>query len=58
MTAPTRRAGSDLRSYALEVHIRGVLHIQVERLPPAVATVLTAVTSSIVTWLTARGLHW
>jgi hypothetical protein len=56
--APVRDLTSEQPSYALEVHIRGVMHLQVERLPPRVTTVLTAVVSSLVTWLTTHGLHW
>jgi hypothetical protein len=55
---PTRGAAGNHPSYALEVHIRGVIHIQVERLPPVITTALTAVTSSVITWLAAHGLHW
>lgn len=56
--APSRDLTSTHPSYALEVHIRGVMHLQVEKLPPRVTTVLTAVVSSLVTWLTTHGLHW
>lgn len=56
--APSRYLTSEHPPYALEVHIRSVMHLQVERLPPRVATVLTAVVSSLVTWLTTHGLHW
>jgi hypothetical protein len=53
------QGGGDSRQpYALELHIRGVMHLQIERLPPKITTVLTAVASSLITWLTAHGLHW
>jgi hypothetical protein len=44
-------------SYALELHVRGVIHIQVERLPPVMGTLLTSIVSAIVTWLATVGIH-
>jgi hypothetical protein len=45
------------RSYALELHVRGVIHVQVERLPPVIGTLLTSVVSVTVTWLATVGIH-
>jgi hypothetical protein len=44
-------------SYALELHVRGVIHVQVERLPPVIGTVLMSIGSAIVTWLATAGVH-
>jgi hypothetical protein len=44
-------------SYALELHVRGVIHVQVERLPAAMWTLLTSIASAIVTWLATAGIH-
>jgi hypothetical protein len=33
-------------SYALELHVRGVIHVQVERLPPVMGTLLTSIVSA------------
>jgi hypothetical protein len=44
-------------SYALELHIRGVIHVQVERLPPVMGTLLMSIVSAIVTWLATVGIH-
>ncbi|MCW2935800.1 MAG: hypothetical protein JWM19_6762 [Actinomycetia bacterium] len=43
--------------YALEMHIRGVIHIQVERLPPVIATLITSAMSVLLTWLATAGIH-
>jgi len=44
-------------SYALELHVRGVIHIQVERLPPVITTLITSVVSAIAAWLATGGIH-
>jgi hypothetical protein len=44
-------------SYALELHVRGVIQVQVERLPPVMGTLLTSIVSAIVTWLATVGIH-
>ena len=44
-------------SYALELHVRGVIHVQVERLPPVIGTLLTSIVSALVTWLATVGVH-
>jgi hypothetical protein len=44
-------------SYALELHVRGVIHVQVERLPPVMGTLLTSIVSATVTWLPTVGIH-
>jgi hypothetical protein len=43
--------------YALELHVRGVIHIQAERLPPVIGTLVTSVLSAIMAWLAAGGVH-
>ena len=43
--------------YALELHVRGVIHIQAERLPPVIGTLVTSVISAIMAWLAAGGVH-
>lgn len=44
-------------SYALELHIRDVIHVQIERLPPVIGTLLMSIVSAIATWLAAVGIH-
>jgi hypothetical protein len=44
-------------SYALELHVRGVIHVQVERLPPVVGAVAASAVSVVATWLTTVGIH-
>jgi hypothetical protein len=44
-------------SYALELYIRGVIHVQVERLPPVMGALFMPIVSSVVTWLAAVGIH-
>lgn len=44
-------------SYALELHVRGVIHVQVERLPPVIGTLITSIVSALVTWLATGGVH-
>jgi hypothetical protein len=44
-------------SYALELHVRGVIHVQVERLPPVMGTLLTSIVSATATWLATVGIH-
>lgn len=44
-------------SYALELHVRGVIHVQVERLPAVLGTLTTSAVSAIVTWLATTGIH-
>jgi hypothetical protein len=44
-------------SYALELHVRGVIHVQVERLPPVIGTLLMSIVSAIATWLATVGIH-
>lgn len=43
--------------YALELHIRGIIHIQVERLHPVIGTLVTSVVSALMAWLAAGGVH-
>jgi hypothetical protein len=43
--------------YALELHVRGVIHIQVERLPPVIGALVTSVVSALMAWLAAGGVH-
>jgi hypothetical protein len=52
-------AGKDAAepTYALELHVRGVIHVQVERLPVVLGTLITSVASAIVTWLATAGIH-
>jgi hypothetical protein len=45
------------QSYALELHIRGVIHVQVERLPPVLGTLIASSVSVIATWLATVGIH-
>jgi hypothetical protein len=44
--------------YVLEVHVRGVLHIQVERMPrwlwPMVMSAVMSAVSALSTWLAIR----
>lgn len=44
-------------SYALELHVRGVIHVQIERLPPVIGTLITSIVSALVTWLATVGIH-
>ncbi len=44
-------------SYAVELHIRGVIHIQVERVPPLILTLLTTAVSSLLTWVATLGVR-
>jgi len=44
-------------SYALELHVRGVIHVQVERLPPVIGTLLMSIVSAMATWLATVGIH-
>jgi hypothetical protein len=56
VSADSRKsAGESL--YALELHVRGVIHIQAERLPPVIGTLVTSVISAIMAWLAAGGVH-
>jgi len=43
--------------YALELHVRGIIHIQVERLPPVIGALITSVISAFMAWLAAGGVH-
>jgi hypothetical protein len=44
-------------SYAVELHVRGVIHVQIERLPPMIGTLLMSIVSAIATWLATAGIH-
>jgi hypothetical protein len=58
MTAARRTGNAQVTpSYAIELHVRGVIHVQVERLPPVIATLITTAVTSLLTWLTAVGVH-
>ena len=57
MSADSKGKDSAEPPYALELHVRGVIHIQVERLPPVLGTLLTSIVSAIVTWLATVGIH-
>ena len=57
MSVHSKGKNSAERSYALELHVRGVIHIQVVRLPPVMGTLLTSILSAIVTWLATVGIH-
>ena len=57
MSADSKGKNSAAPSYALELHVRGVIHVQVERLPPAKGTLVTSIVSAIVTWLATVGIH-
>ncbi len=41
-------------SYALELHIRGLLHLQIERLPRWLLPTVNTVLSALSTWLLTR----
>jgi hypothetical protein len=43
--------------YALELHVRGVIHIQIEKLPPVIGTLITSAVSALLTWLATVGVH-
>lgn len=49
VSGPSKGAGEP--SYALELHIRGLIHVQIERLPrwllPTVSTVLSALSHTV-----------
>jgi hypothetical protein len=47
----TKRKSARASSYALEVHVRGVIHIQVERLPPVIGTLIASAVSALMAWL-------
>ena len=57
MSADSKGKNSAEPSYALELHVRGVIHVQVERLPPLMGTLLTSIVSAIVAWLATVGIH-
>jgi hypothetical protein len=44
-------------SYAVEIHIRGVIHVQVERVPPLVLTLLATAVPSLLAWLATLGIR-
>jgi hypothetical protein len=46
--------GADDPSYALELHIRGLLHVQIERLPRWLLSTVNTVVSALCTWLLTR----
>lgn len=56
MSADSRKSAEE-SPYALELHVRGVIHIQVERLPPVIGTLITSVVSALMAWLAAGGIH-
>jgi len=43
--------------YAVEIHVRGVIHIQIERMPPALIAVMTSAGTAVLGWLTAHVVH-
>jgi hypothetical protein len=45
------------QSYALELHVRGVIHVQIERLPPVLGTLIASSISVIATWLATVAIH-
>lgn len=42
------------QSHALEVHVRGVLHIQIERMPRWLWPMMMSAVSALSTWLATR----
>lgn len=56
-TDGTKRKSAGESSYALELHVRGVIHIQVERLPPVIGTLITSAGSALIAWLATGGIH-
>jgi hypothetical protein len=56
MSADSSKTARKTR-YALELHVRGIIHIQVERLPPVIGTLITSVASAFLAWLAAGGVH-
>ncbi len=44
-------------SYAVEIHIRGIIHVQVERVPPLVLTLLATAVPSLLAWLATLGIR-
>ena len=57
MSVDIKGKNSTEPSYALELHVRGVIHVQVERLPPVIGTLLMSIVSAIATWLATLGIH-
>ena len=57
MSVDSKGKDSAEPSYALELHVRGVIHVQLERLPPVTGTLLTSIVSAIATWLATVGIH-
>ena len=57
MSVDSKGKNSAGPSYALELHVRGVIHVQVERLPPVIGTLLMSIVSAIATWLATVGIH-
>ena len=57
MSVDSKGKNSAEPSYALELHVRGVIHVQVERLPPVIGTLLMSIVSAIATWLATVGIH-
>jgi hypothetical protein len=53
----SRNKSAGESSYALELHVRGVIHIQVERLPPVIGTLITSAASALVAWLATGCAH-
>lgn len=53
----TKRKSAVESSYALELHVRGVIHIQVERLPPVIGTLITPAVSALMAWLATGCVH-
>jgi len=54
MTMDPEDSGPEQGPYALELHVRGLVHLQIERLPPVVVTATSAIISAFITWLTTR----
>lgn len=40
-----------------DIHVRGVIHIQVERLPRVIGTLITSALSALMAWLATGCVH-
>ena len=52
-----KRKNTEESLYALELHVRGVIHIQVEQLPPVIGTLITSAVSALIAWLATGCFH-
>jgi hypothetical protein len=52
-----KRKNTEELLYALELHVRGVIHMQVERLPPVIGTLITSGVSALIAWLATGCFH-